>query len=194
MILRLHSDAAFQSEAQARSRAGGHFFMGNKADNQPDQPNGALLSTSTIMRHVMSSAAEAECGALFLNACQAVPLQTTLEEMGHPQPPTPIQVDNSTTSGFANRQIKQRRSRSMDMRFYWIQDRVDQNQFHIYWRPGPTNYADYHTKHHPPAHHWRVCHQYVHTINLVHGFCEGVLIPSWDSKIQPSWDSGRYDS
>ena len=76
--------------------------MGNKADNQPDQPNGALLSTSTIMRHVMLSAAKAKCGALFLNACQAVPLQTTLEEMGHPQPPTPIQVDNSTTSGFAN--------------------------------------------------------------------------------------------
>ena len=107
MVLHLHSDAAFQSEAKARSRASGHLYLGNKADNNPEKLNCALLSTSTIMKHVMSLVAEAECGALFLNATQAIPLRMTLEEMGHPQPPTPIQVDNSTTTGFANRQIKQ---------------------------------------------------------------------------------------
>ena len=140
MVLHLHSDAAFQSEAKARSRAGEHFYLGNKTDNQPETLNGALLSTSTIMKHVMSSAAEAECGALFLNATHAIPLRISLEEMGHPQPPTPIQVDNSTTAGFANRQIKQRQSRSMDMRFYWIQDRADQKQIRVFGGQGPPTW------------------------------------------------------
>jgi hypothetical protein len=51
--------------------------------------------------------------------------------MGHPQPPTPIQVDNSMTmtNGFANKQIKQQQSKSMDIQFYWIQDHVAQKQF-----------------------------------------------------------------
>ena len=136
MILRVHSNASYLSETKARSRSGGHFYLGNSPANSIEVHNGALLSTSTIMRNVMSSAAEAECGALFNNLKDAVPLRMTLEEMGHPQPATPVQVDNSTTCGFANNQIKQRRSKSMDMRFYWIQDRVGQEQFNVYWRPG----------------------------------------------------------
>jgi hypothetical protein len=71
--------------------------------------------------------------------------------MKHPQPPTPVQVDNSTTHGFANKQIKQQKSKSMDMQFYWVQDRVSQKQFKAYWPPGPTNLADYFTKHHSPC-------------------------------------------
>jgi hypothetical protein len=42
----------------------------------------------------------------------------------------------------------------MDMRFYWIRDRVRQNQYHVYCRRGSTNRADYFTKHHPPKHHF----------------------------------------
>jgi hypothetical protein len=41
----------------------------------------------------------------------------------------------------------------MDMKYYWLQDRVRQKQFDIYWRPGKDNLADYHTKHHPGQHH-----------------------------------------
>jgi hypothetical protein len=41
----------------------------------------------------------------------------------------------------------------MDMRFHWLCNREAQEQFHIYWRPGKTNLADYFTKHHPPLHH-----------------------------------------
>jgi hypothetical protein len=47
----------------------------------------------------MSSAAEAKLGALYINAREAVPCRTLLREMGHPQPPTPIQTDNSTALG-----------------------------------------------------------------------------------------------
>mgnify|MGYP000158265237 CR=1 FL=1 len=107
------------------------------------------------MHNVMSSATEAECGALFNNIKDGFSLHNTLVEMGHLQPPTPVQVNNSTTNGYTNNKLRQRKSKSMDMRFYWIQDRVKQKQFHVYWRPGHTNLADYFTKHHSPAHHCR---------------------------------------
>ena len=80
----------------------------------------------------MASAAEAELGDLFLNCQVAVPIRITLEEMGHPQPPTPVQVDNSTALVIATGTIKQRKSKAMDMRFYWIRDRSNQEQFNIY--------------------------------------------------------------
>jgi hypothetical protein len=44
----------------------------------------------------MSSAAEAELGVLYINANEAVPMRQLLVEMGHKQPKTPIQTDNTT--------------------------------------------------------------------------------------------------
>jgi hypothetical protein len=150
------------SEAKAQSQSGGHFFLGDKSSNNPDVNNGAILTTSIIMRNVMSLAAEAECGALFNNTKDSVALRNTLAKMGHPQPPTPVQVENSTTHGFANKQLRQCKSKSMDMRFYWVQDRVEQQLFHVYWRPGQTNLADCFTKHHLPAHYRRDRATYLH--------------------------------
>lgn len=43
-------------------------------------------------------------------------------------------------------------SKGIDMRFYWVRDRLRQCQFLIYWRMGRQNKADF-TKHHPSAHH-----------------------------------------
>ena len=82
--------------------------------------------------------------------------------MGHAQPPTPVQVDNSTALGIATRTIKQRKSKEMDMRFYWIRDRRNQDQFNIYWKHGSTNRGDYFKKHFPPAHHSTVRPSYLH--------------------------------
>ena len=97
--------------------------------------------------------AEAEFGGLFLNAKEACSIRVTLEELGHKQPPTPIVTDNDTATGIATDTVKQKRSKEMDMRFYWIRDRVRQEQFYVYWRKGLLNKADYFTKHHPPSHH-----------------------------------------
>jgi hypothetical protein len=73
--------------------------------------------------------------------------------MGHPQPRTPIQTDNTTVEGVINNKIQPRCTKAMDMRFHWLRDRKAQGQFKIYSRPGNTNLADYFMKHHPPAHH-----------------------------------------
>ena len=151
MILAVHSDASYLSEAQARSRAGGHFFCSTNSDEPPN--NGAILNISQIIKAVMSSAAEAELGALYINTREAVPLRHLLGEMGHKQPPTPIQTNNSTALGVVTNNIQPRRTKAMDMRFYWLRDRTTQRQFKYYWRPGPTNLADYWTKHHCAAHH-----------------------------------------
>ena len=48
----------------------------------------------------MASAAEAEITGLFLNVRLAIPIQTALIELGHPQPATKMKTDNSTANGF----------------------------------------------------------------------------------------------
>ena len=154
MILAVHSDAGYCNEKNSRSRAGGHFFLSN--DEQFPPNNGAILTQASIIKAVMSSAAEAEIGALFLNAKEAVYLRQILIEMGHSQPRTPIQTDNTTAEGVMNHKIQPKRTKAMDMRFHWLRDREAQGQFKIYWRPGGTNLADYFEKHHPPAHHVNV--------------------------------------
>lgn len=88
MVLAIHSDASYLSEPKARSRAGGHFYLSENGKNPRD--NGAVLNVAKVMKAVMSSAAEAELGALFINAKTAVPMRKILEELGHPQPATPV--------------------------------------------------------------------------------------------------------
>ena len=83
--VKFHSDASYLSEANAQSRACGHFFMGWKAyPTKPIKLNGAFFTLCAILRFVVASAAEAKLGALFLNCKQATIFRLTLEEMGHP--------------------------------------------------------------------------------------------------------------
>jgi hypothetical protein len=118
MVLAVHSDAGYCNETKSRSRAGGHFFLSHDVDIPPN--NGAILTVATIIKAVMSSAAEAELGAIFINAKEAVFVRQILTEMGHPQPRTPIQTDNSTADGVINRKIQPKRTKAMDMRFHWL--------------------------------------------------------------------------
>ena len=118
-----------------------------------------------ILRNVMASAAEAEYGALLLNGQAVVPIRAILIEVHHPQPTTPIHVDNYTAFGIANKIIKQKRSKAMDMRFNWIHDRILQEHFHVFWKPGTTNLGDYHSKHHPTPHHIKLRHTNLHEPN-----------------------------
>jgi hypothetical protein len=112
----------------------------------------------------MSSSAEAEIGTLFMNAKAIIPLRITCEELGHKQPATPMRTDNNTAERTMNGgTIKHTQSKAIDMRFYWLKDRVKQGQFRIYWEPGHTNLANYYTKHHPPCHHNRVRPVYTYT-------------------------------
>jgi hypothetical protein len=99
MILKIHSDASYNAEPKGRSRGGGHYYLGDKPSATPEQPQGPLLNRSNVIKNVMGSAAEAEVGALYDHLREGVPLRNTLREMRHHQPPTPVQVDNSTANG-----------------------------------------------------------------------------------------------
>ena len=69
MIYNVHLNASYLTASKSRSWAGGYFFLGNKPkDNQPIFLNGLIHVTCSILKNVAESVAEAELGALFLNA------------------------------------------------------------------------------------------------------------------------------
>ena len=100
MVLAGHSDASYLSETNAHSRAGGHFFMSN--NDTITGNNGAVLTISQSIKAVMSLAAEAEIGALYINCREAISVQHALKFLGHKQPPTPMQMENTTALGVVN--------------------------------------------------------------------------------------------
>jgi hypothetical protein len=114
--------------------------------------NGPILTTVQIIKAIMSLAAEAEVGALYINCREAVPACHTLKFMGHPQPPTPMQTDNTTALGIVNDNII-KKLKSMDMKYHWLCDRFFCGHFRHYWAPGKENNGNYVTKHHAPIHH-----------------------------------------
>ena len=75
----------------------------------------------------MASASEAELAAIFYNPCKAIPLCITLEEMGHPQPPTNITVDNSMAYQLTQGTMIAKKSKAMDMQFHWLKFREAQD-------------------------------------------------------------------
>ena len=107
MILKQYSDSSYNNEENARSSYGGYFFLGwNQPDNEQVRLNGALLAEVNVLKLVAASAAESELGALFKNMQRGVILRLTSQEMGHPQPPTDVWIDNTTTHGIANSTFK----------------------------------------------------------------------------------------
>ncbi len=188
MVLWIDSDASYLSEPGSRSRIGGYHFLSDRPKDPdkppgPDDPppmfNGAIDVPCQIMSMVLASATEAETAGLFVNTQRGASTRRTLEEMGWPQPQTPVKTDNACAAGIANKTIKQKRSKAMDMRFDWVRDRVKQRQFHIYWKKGEENFADYFTKHHPAEHHRKMRPVYFHSSSYAVDICgEGVLIPA----------------
>lgn len=163
MVLNVHSDASYLSAKNARSRASGYIFLGSiPRDGKPIKLNGCVNLLCSVLKMVAASAAEAELGALFLNAKEAKVLRLTLEELGHPQPPIPVHADNSTTVGIVNNTIKKQKSRSMEMRYFWLLQNHVQKLFDFRYTPGLENLADYQSKAHTGKHHQAVRPYYVH--------------------------------
>ena len=50
----------------------------------------------------------------------------------------------------------------MEMRFFWISDKVAQDMYKLSWHPVQENLSDYQSKHHTGAHHTAVCPWYLH--------------------------------
>ena len=82
--------------------------------------------------------------------------------MGHPQPPTPMTVDNCTAIGVVDTTMKQRQSKVFDKNKDWLRDRMLRGQFDYHWGDGKSNLTDMPTKFHPPKHYQRAqpCYQF----------------------------------
>ncbi len=92
-----------------------------------------------------SSVQYAEYGGLLAAA------KIALEErriLSYPQLPTTIPCDNEFAVGLAHCTLtpKLSKSKSIDMRFHWLQERVRERQFCVQHVPGVLNLADYFTK------------------------------------------------
>jgi hypothetical protein len=134
-------------------------------NGEPIKLNGAFYTSSSIMRFVVASAVEAELGALFHNCQKGMIFRQTLKDLGHPQPKTPVHCDNTTAVGIAGNTVKLQQSRSMEMQFFWVGDKVAQKMYDITWHPGMENLVDYQSKHHIGSHHTAVRPYYLHQKN-----------------------------
>jgi hypothetical protein len=84
-----------------------------------------------MMRSVLVSVAEAELCGGFKIAQDVVQHRRVLHDLGYPQPPTLLRMDNTVAIGLALGTINAKRSKAMDMRFFWIIDRIKQKQFTV---------------------------------------------------------------
>ena len=159
MHMWIHTDATYLSKSKTQSRASGFHYFSDKPklpilpDHKPPMHNHPIHVPCKVIDAVMSSTQEAETGGGYINTKDALPIRQAAIEMGHPQGPTPLQFDNKRAMGILTGILKQRQSKGMDMRFYWLRDRYGQKQFFIYWRKGIYNLGDYQSKAHPTKHH-----------------------------------------
>jgi hypothetical protein len=140
----MQSDGSHLSRSRSRGVAGGIAYFGNS--NEPTHINGAVHVHSCILDVVVASVAECEYASLYMLARVGTWLRTIATALGYPQPATHIFCDNACAVGMANDTVKLNRTKSIDMRFHWIRDRVRQGQFIVTWRQGAHNLADFFTK------------------------------------------------
>ena len=159
MQLHIDSDAAYLVAPKAKRRVVGYFYSSNKSI-QPTI-NAPVHVEFALLKHVVSSAAEAETGGISHNARSAIHIKKMLEALGQIQNPICIKTDNSTAEAFSNSTLKEKRSKSWDMRWWWIQDKVKLKEFQVIWERGINNLADYQTKHFPPSYHTQVRPTYI---------------------------------
>jgi hypothetical protein len=105
-----------------------------------------VAAASLMPQSLSRAAAESEYAAAYLNAKDAAQIRETLEALGYSQGATHIISDNSFVCNLVSGECNAKRSRSMDMRFFWLRDRVEQGQFKVMWHGSEQNIADYFTK------------------------------------------------
>jgi hypothetical protein len=141
MVLRLLCDASYLCRPRARSVYRYVSYLGTtEAINVP------ITCGSKMFNEVVSSVAEAKLAGVFHTAQHGCSLCRILHELGYPQPPTHMRIDNTVAIGLAENKMNAKRSKAMDMRFFWVVDRIKQGQFVAELIAGKWNCADFFTK------------------------------------------------
>ena len=90
MVLYIDADASYNSESEARSRAGVFFYLGKAKDPNLEFTNGPIDCISTIIPTVVSAASEAEYATCFIAGKQGLCYRYTLNDIDCIQPVTQI--------------------------------------------------------------------------------------------------------
>ena len=155
MILDFDTDASYLSELGGKSRAADYYCMTDKGQKYFNNASIGLLST--IIKHVMSSASEAETGSFYYICKRAILYIVTLQEMRHLQSePTAVTTNKNTAHGLTMGTMTSKASKSNDMRFQWLKCRKAQRMFAFLWAQGPKKCAYYPSKHHHCPYHLHV--------------------------------------
>ena len=75
-------------------------------------------------------------------------------------------MDNNTTEKFIKTNIAQEKTKSWDMRYYWLREQNTKKKLLTsLWKQSSDNPGDYHKKYFPSTHHQKVCMKYVRDYN-----------------------------
>jgi hypothetical protein len=113
-------DIAMHRTSPNQMHAAGRVDISSCPTTPPN--NGAILRITQIIKVVISLAAEAEVGAHYINCREAIPACHTLKFMGHTQPLTPMQTDNTTALSIVNKNVI-KKLKAMDMKYHWLHNR-----------------------------------------------------------------------
>ena len=145
MVLRGVCDASYASEPGAKSRIGAGFWLGSKDDAYVVN-NGLIEAASWKVDIVCGSVMEAEYIALYMLAQRAIFLKHICVALGYEQKSIDLYTDNACAKGIAEQSITMKRSRTVDIKYHWVRQRVQMGEFRIIWVPGQFNLADALTK------------------------------------------------
>ena len=123
MILKIVSDAAFFVLLQAQSWAVAIYHLGWKDNKKQNRIVDVLCQT---IKNVVASASEAKTGGVYLGTRHGCPLRIACIKLGHPQTEngTPFETDNSTAHDILTSNMRAKLSKTFDMRYWWIKDRI----------------------------------------------------------------------
>ena len=133
MVLHIDIDAVYLVAPKVQSRIVGYYHLSDHPTVTTHTClNGAILVECKILWHMASSAVEAEAVGVFHNTQITIPIRIIFEAMDHPQPPTPIQIYNSTANDFIHDNIHQKRSKLQDRNYYWLRCQKMQQLFNFF--------------------------------------------------------------
>ena len=124
MQLHIESDAAYLVSPGAKSTTSGYFHISNSVYNNSPPPliYAPVQVECQLLKHVVTSAEEAETGTVFHNCKISIGINKMIQALGKPQGTTPLKTDNPTEVSCSNATLKENPSKTGDMRWYFLQD------------------------------------------------------------------------
>ena len=78
------------------------------------------------MKSVVGATSEGEVATAYINACHSITYRIMLLEIDDPQYQTLLEIENTTAYDKLANMLIPKRSKAIDMRFFWLRDRENQ--------------------------------------------------------------------